>query len=95
MDEERFEVGASDDSNSADDVKPVEVKRVGRPRNETKVQATKQTVSVMFRENRKFDLHVGREIVVFLGRETKEIPREWLCHPDFLQVGKYFTVKGV
>lgn len=54
-----------------------------------------KTVMVMFRENRKFDLHVGREVVTFRGRENKEIPVAWLKHPDFLQQAKKFIVKGV
>ena len=53
------------------------------------------TVMVMFRENRKFDLHVGRDVVVFRGRECKEIPKKWLTHPDFKQQSKKFIVKGV
>jgi hypothetical protein len=52
-------------------------------------------VSVTFRQNRKFDLHVGRNIVVFEGMETKEIPIEWLEHPDFIQAKKYLVIKGV
>ena len=60
-----------------------------------KYTATKQTVSVMFRQNRKFDLHIGRNMVVFKGRETKEIPREWINHIDWVNVAKYFTIKGV
>jgi len=52
-------------------------------------------VSVMFRENRKFDLHVGREMITFRGREVKQIPAEWLLHRDFLQASDQFIVKGV
>ena len=52
-------------------------------------------VSIMFRENRKFDLHVGREMITFRGREVKQIPTEWLLHRDFLQASDYFIVKGV
>lgn len=50
--------------------------------------------NVMFRENRKFDLHVGRKMVTFKGRETKKIPVAWLQHKDFQSVEKYFVVKG-
>jgi hypothetical protein len=55
----------------------------------------KHGVTVVFRQNRKFDLHVGRSVLVFEGREAKQIPKEWLQHPDFKQVAKYFVVKGV
>lgn len=54
-----------------------------------------QTVTIMFKENRRFDLHIGRDVLVFKGREIKPIPVEWLKHRDFIQVQKYFTVKGV
>lgn len=57
--------------------------------------AARREVTVVFRQNRKFDLHVGREMVVFEGRVAKQIPVEWLQSPDFQQVAKYFVVKGV
>lgn len=62
-----------------------------------KVQETvnKDTVSVIFRENRKFDLHIGREMVTFKARERKDIPKIWLKHKDWQNVSKYFVVKGV
>jgi len=52
-------------------------------------------VKIMFLEERKYDLHVGREMITFRGRETKAIPRAWLKHPDFIQMSKLFVVKGV
>ena len=52
-------------------------------------------VEVMFRENRKFDLHIGRKMITFRGRETKKIPVAWVQHKDFQSVKKYFVVKGV
>ena len=52
-------------------------------------------ISVTFKDMRKFDLHVGRDMVTFKGRETKTIPADWLKHSDFIQVSKYFIVKGV
>ncbi len=58
------------------------------------VKSTKK-VSVTFKDMRKFDLHVGREMITFQGRDTKSIPAEWLRHPDFVQVSKYFVIKGV
>jgi len=62
----------------------------------TKVQPTKdKKVSIMFRENRKFDLHIGRDMVTFMGRESKSIPASWLRHRDWANVQKLFVVKGV
>ena len=85
-------VGSGSDNRDARD-ESVKARRVGEDKK--KHTASKQTVTIRFRENRKFDLHVGREVVVFMGGETKPIPREWLEHPDFIQVRDYFVIKGV
>lgn len=55
----------------------------------------KDMVSVIFRENRKYDLHIGRDMVTFMARELKKIPKSWLRHKDWDNVAKYFIVKGV
>lgn len=68
-------------------------KSVVKPEDNEKV--VKEKVSVTFRENRKFDLHIGREVVTFKARERKDIPKEWLKHRDWQNVSKYFVVKGV
>ena len=65
--------------------------KVGAPVAE---KADAEMVSIVFRENRTFDLHVGRKMVTFGPRERKEIPKAWLKHPDFQQVAGYFVVKG-
>ncbi len=36
-----------------------------------------------FKQNRAFELHVGRDIYRFEGRESKEVPRSILKHKDF------------
>ena len=62
---------------------------------EKKVQKEK-IVSIMFRENRKFDLHIGRNMITFKGRENKQVPASWLKHKDWTpQIAKKFIVKGV
>ena len=72
---------------------PVETVSTQKPPN---VDTKKiKEVSITFKGTRKFDLHVGREMKTFKGRETKKIPADWLNHPDFTQVKKYFIVKGV
>jgi len=71
---------------------------IEQPREEVKSKSQEKPVSmvkVMFRENRKFDLHIGRQMITFKGRETKEIPVPWVQHKDFESVKKYFVVKGV
>jgi hypothetical protein len=66
----------------------------GEMKDEKKVGAS-TTVSVTFLENRKYELHIGRSEITFMGRETKQIPAEWLDHIDFQNVKHYFAVKGV
>lgn len=74
----------------------VEVPEQQRVPEQEPVNIPKQeTVNVMFRENRKFDLHVGRDMITFRGRESKPIPKSWLKHSDFIQVKRLFIVKGV
>jgi len=53
----------------------------------------KSTVDITFKGNRKYDLHVARQIVTFRGREKKDIPVEWLKHPDFKCVSHNFIIK--
>jgi hypothetical protein len=50
---------------------------------------------VVFRGNRKFMLRVGREYFDFGPMEAKQMDPSVLQHPDFVQVARYFTVKGV
>lgn len=54
-----------------------------------------EKIPVTFRGNRKYDLHIGREMITFLSRETKEIPKKWLKHSDWLQAKKLFVVNGI
>lgn len=51
------------------------------------------SVVIMFRQNRKFDLHIGREMITFRGRESKKVPKTWINHKDFEVVKKYFIIK--
>lgn len=57
------------------------------------VQKIKQ-IAITFKENRKYDLHIGRDMITFKGREEKLIPRTWLAHPDFKQAANLFIVRG-
>lgn len=50
-------------------------------------------VNIKFKENRKFDLHVGRKMLTFRGRESKPVPESWLTHKDFLCVQNLFIIK--
>lgn len=52
-------------------------------------------VTITFKGNRRFELYVDREVFIFEGRETKEIDISIIEHPDFQNVRKYFTIKGI
>lgn len=54
-----------------------------------------EMVTIMFKENRKFDLHVGRNMITFRGRVEKKIPASYLEHSDFKQAASLFIIKGV
>ena len=49
-------------------------------------------VLLTFRENRKFDLHIGREMKTFRGRQTLPVPAGWVKHKDFKNVAKFFVI---
>ena len=59
------------------------------PRAVNPVSKKVQTVNIMFRERRKFDLHVGRNMLTFRGRESKPVQKSWIEHKDFQQVVCY------
>lgn len=72
-----------------------EIKKDFKKEKPKKQSVYRDVVEVTFKENRKFDLHVGRKLLTFKGREKKTIPKEWLDHPDFQQVNKMFIVRGI
>lgn len=59
----------------------------------TKKAEKEVTVFATFRENRKYDLHIGRRVIVFTARETKEIPESFLNHSDWAQASKLFVIR--
>ena len=61
---------------------------------EPKIAKVKE-VQIQFKENRKFDLHIGRSIITFKGNESKVIPINWLDHKDFKQVEYMFNIRRV
>jgi hypothetical protein len=62
--------------------------------NEVVKTENEKTIMIKFKENRKFDLHIGRHMKTFFGRETLPVPAKWLLHKDWQNVKKYFIVKG-
>lgn len=70
--------------------------RTVKPENKVGKEPDKVPVkmaTVTFKENRKYDLHIGRKVVVFKARETKDIPAAYLLHPDWKQASKLFLIK--
>lgn len=65
----------------------LKVTKVVKPRDEY--------CTIVFRQNRTYDLHIGRDVYTFHGMESKRIPKHLLLHSDFLQASEYFVVKGV
>ena len=56
----------------------------------------KKEVSLTFKENRAYELHIGRQIYRFEGRESKIVPRSVLVHKDFTErISKKFVIREV
>jgi len=55
-------------------------------------EVKESTVDLMFRENRKYDLHIGSKMLTFKGRVVLPVPKSWIEHPDFKPVEKLFIV---
>lgn len=54
----------------------------------------KDTVTLVFRENRSFDLHISGIVYRFVGRESKIVPASVITSPDFNdQIRELFLVK--
>lgn len=65
-----------------------------KKKKETKVGKPKK-LTITFKGNRRFEMKIGREFIVFEGRETKEVDSDLLSHPDFQNKRKYFSIKGI
>lgn len=73
--------------------KPLEKPKDLKFKKEIKEVKKKKQASLTFRENRKYDLHIARQVITFRGRETKTVPQSWLNDKDFNQVRKNFVIK--
>jgi hypothetical protein len=72
-------------------------KRAPEKTGEKKAPAEKTVgakVTLIFRENRRRELPVGREVFVFEGRKPVDVPAWVLEHKDFLAAAGEFVVKG-
>ena len=68
---------------------------IPKPKEKKSKVGTPKKVTITFRHNRAFELHIGQEVMRFEGRETKPLDRDLLDHPAFIQARKYFIIKGV
>jgi hypothetical protein len=70
-----------------------EEKKVGK---EFKKISPSSEVILMFKQNRKFELRIGRNYFTFFGREKIKVNRSIIEHPDFTPaIKKYFVVQEV
>lgn len=51
------------------------------------------TYIVMFKQNRTFELSIGRSFFVFPPYGKHELTEDQINHPDFIQQKKYFSVR--
>ena len=66
---------------------------VGKEQNKV---APSSEVILMFKQNRKFELRIGRNYYIFNGREKVKVPRSVVEHPDFThEIQKYFVVQEI
>lgn len=65
------------------------------PANNQVSEKKKKKIPVKSRLNRKYDLHIGREMITFKSLEQKDIPYEWLKHPDWMREQNNFIIVGV
>ena len=66
------------------------------PKRKNIIPSVNSTVEITFKESRKFDLHIGRDLLVFRGREKKRVPTSWIEHKDFEVIKHLFVIrKGV
>lgn len=54
---------------------------------------TRKKYVIMFKENRSFELYVGRTYNIFLPYEKLEVDEDFIKHPDFKQQEKYFAIR--
>ena len=60
-----------------------------------KVSSSSEVI-LMFKQNRKFELKIGRNYYTFFGREKIKVPKKVIEHPDFTSaIAKYFVVQEV
>ncbi len=52
-------------------------------------------VILVFKGNRRFELYIGKKLLVFNPKEAKEVDAKIVEHTDFKRQENYFVVKEV
>jgi hypothetical protein len=63
--------------------------------NDPDVPGKKDTVILVFKQNRKKELHIGRDVYTFWGASSLTVPRSVVEHSDFKNHRREFLVKEV
>ena len=75
---------------------PVDKGNIYPPETPKDKTVEKEEVTLTFKENRSYELHIGRSIYRFKGRESKRVPSSILAHKDFTErVSKKFVIREV
>jgi hypothetical protein len=56
-------------------------------------QSGERKYAIMFRQNRSFELHVGRQTLFFGPYGIQDVGEDVIKHPDFIQQQQYFSIK--
>ena len=54
-----------------------------------------RTYQITFNQNRSFDLHVNRQVLLFREEKSQIVTEDFINHPDFIQQSGYFTIKEI
>lgn len=87
-------------SENNDELKVGSVQETYKQSNTDKTKKVEKSISgeveMIFKQNRTFDLHIGRIVYRFEGRQKKRLPKSILNHPDWTnQIARLFVVKEI
>ena len=56
-------------------------------------QSAEKSFTLIFKDNRSYDLHLGKTVISFSPKGSQIVP-EWVVkHKDFENASKYFVIK--
>ena len=56
-------------------------------------QSKEKSYTIIFKDNRSYDLHIGKSLFKFGPKESKDVPEWVINHKDFENASKYFVIK--